>query len=1212
MGKGARRWWKPVLWTLLGIWAVVIIALQIILNSSVLTRIVSDVANEYVEGDVTFSGIKASMFKSFPNLNVTIDDFSITYPHDRFAAFDSPVVPGGYLLDSGRGESADTLAHFRKLSVSVNYIAAIAGRIRIRHASLDHPRIFAHQYDSTSANWNLFGNKASDKDTSEATSTIPPLSVGKVILSGRPFIVYTNPSDTIFGCIFLKQLTAKGHYDARKNKLERVNLELDSLFVAGRLPADTVAFGLERLGVKERLGHFDVSLRSRLFLGLKSSGRMSIPIEINGGVFPEFDEKRVAVEDMTAHIATIGLTADGKADFSGNDIHIKASVATEKSPVSEMIEYFGDNFPVLKKLRTDALLSVNASCDGYYNKSTGGLPPLSVQVQVPDSRIRWEGIDGEGRFDLDMTARSENGRLSAEIPDFCFSVNGMKISIKGTADNLLGGDPRFDISSDIHVVLDSLAAYLPDSLGVSVHGDLEGIIEGDFRLSQLDAFNFSEIGLEGLLESNGIRINIPKDTLFAYLGHTDISLGAFNHEDDHDGHDGSGHRHSGLSVAIDSMLTEYGASTFIRGTGLTLSAHNTKERMSADPKRHPIHGHLDIASIGMMDIDSCFVGAIGSVNTFKLSLKQTGTHSVPFISLSSRNKNITLREGVTRFSGQDARLSVEAHPNSAERQLRRKHLLDSLQRIYPGVKRDSLLRKVFGKYASGTTLPDYLSEKDFEKSDIKIQLGESFANYIRDWDITGNIDLAEGLVITPYYPLDNRITGFSGKFSNNTIDLNRLSFKSGVSDISATGHLTGLKRFLVSGKGRLNLDLGITSDEIDMNEILIALNAGKKFTPIGHNAALSGVDDNAYLNTVKEMTAADTTASTSLVVLPSNLNAKISLSANKIRYSNLETSWVASDIVMKERCLQATNTLATTNMGDVYLEGFYSTRTKKDLKAGFDLTLSGITAEKVIQLFPAVDSIVPMLKAFRGLLDCEIAATSSIDTSMNIVLPTLSGIVKIDGKNLSLTDSDELNKLRRSLMFKDKDSSFIKSLSIRGIIKENHMEIFPFLLNIDRYSIAASGLQGFDQRFKYHLSALKSPIPFKFGINVNGTFDNWKWKLGKTKYKSRNIPLFNDQVNSLTLNLTSAIHNIFEKGVEQALKQNELSQKAIENKKKELDYSASLTEDLSADEKKTLKALETVTGAGNIGDNGAGSHLPHAEPAGTNDAAERDGQKNNI
>ena len=142
--KGARRWLRPALWTIFGVWAVIIIVLQITLNSKVLTRVVNDVAKEYVDGDVTFTGIKASMFKSFPNLNVTIDNFSITYPHDRFAAFDSLDVPGGHLLKSGRGEGADTLAHFRKFSVSVNYLAAATGRLRIRHAILDHPRIFAH------------------------------------------------------------------------------------------------------------------------------------------------------------------------------------------------------------------------------------------------------------------------------------------------------------------------------------------------------------------------------------------------------------------------------------------------------------------------------------------------------------------------------------------------------------------------------------------------------------------------------------------------------------------------------------------------------------------------------------------------------------------------------------------------------------------------------------------------------------------------------------------------------------------------------------------------------------------------------------------------------------------------------------------------------------------------------------------------------------
>lgn len=1175
----AWRWLRPLLWALLGIWAVIVIVLQVVLNSAVLTRIVEKAADEYVDGSVSFSGIKASMFRSFPNLNVTIDNFSITYPHDRFAAFDSLETSGNHLLKVGRGTLADTLAHFDKLSVSVNYLAAATGRIRIRKASLEHPRIFAHQYDSTQCNWNMFGD-GSVKDGRDTTaSTLPPISIGKVNLDGRPFVVYTNPSDTIFGCIFLKSLTVRGHLDAKRGKIENVSVTLDSLFAAGRLPADTVAFGLERLNIKERVGHFDVSMASRLFLGLKSSGRMSLPVEISGDIFPELDKKKISVERMTARIATIGLNVDGEADFSGRNIHIKAVANIEKASVNELVEYFGSNFPVLKKLRTDALLTLNASCNGYYDRDSGSLPPLSVQMQVPDSRIGWEGIDGEGRFDLDITAKSEGGKLTAEIPDFCLSVDGMKVSLSGTADDLLGNDPLFNINSDIHFLLDSLVNYLPDSLGITVRGNLDGSIKGDFRLSQLDPYNFSEIGLNGTLKSNGIKVNVPKDTLVAYLGETEISLGPFSHDEDgQETESEHHHRHTGLSAKIDSLFAEYGSTTFIRGTGLELSAHNAEESMGGDIGRHPIHGHLDISSIGMMDLDSCFVGALRSANTFVLTQNVINRHIVPFLSLSSHNNRIAVREGVNRFSVKDAKFAIAAHPNSVERQIRRKHFLDSLQREYPNVKRDSLFKEAFRKRV-GAKLPDFLSEKDFEKNDIKIQLGESLAGYVKDWDISGEITVAEGLVITPYFPLENRITGFQGTITNNTIDIKKLSLKAGTSDISANGHLSGMRRFMTSGRGCLNLDLGINSEVIDVNEILLALNSGKRFTPPGRNTALTGIDDDDYLNSVKEQASSDTTISSTLIVLPSNLNAKISLKADTIRYSDLLAGKISSNLEMKERCLQLTKTMATTNMGNVSIEGFYSTKTKKDLKAGFDLRLDGITAEKVIRLFPAVDSIVPMLKAFKGLLDCEVAATTEIDTAMNIVLPTLSGVVRVDGRDLSLAESDELNKLRRTLMFRDKDSSHIESISIRGIIKDNQLEVFPFLLNIDRYSIAASGLQRFDQKFKYHLSALKSPVPFKFGINLDGSFDDWRWKLGKTKYKSRNIPLFDTQVERMRLNLVSAIRNIFEKGVEQAIRQNQLSQKVIESKKRKMAYSSALTEDLSTEEKKTLQALEKVAGS---------------------------------
>jgi hypothetical protein len=1175
-----KKWIRRALWTLLALWAVVVIALQVVLNSTVLGKIADSFADEYVDGEVAYSKIKASMFRSFPNLNVTVDDFSITYPHGRYAAFDTVRTPGSYLAGAGRNQAADTLVNFDELSLSVNYLAAVTGRIKVRHAVLARPRIFAHRYGGGRANWDIFrtGGKT-EEDTSSAGFSLPDLTIKKISLEGEPFAVYTDPQDTVAGCIFLKSLSAKGRYRAGKGRIERVSLSLDSLFAAGRLPADTVAFRLDRLRVKEKSDRFDIDLASNVFLGLKFSGRMSIPVEVKGKVTPDLKGKTVAVEDLQAKVATIGLQASGKVDFSGDKTLIKAKAGIKDASISGLVDCFGDNFPVLKNLHTDAVISLDATCDGFYDSATGSLPPLSVRVRIPDSQVGWEGFVEKGRLDLDATASSVDGRLTAEIPDFCFNINGMKVSLSGSVDDVLGEDPEIQLSSDIHIVIDSLTRYLPDSLGLSAHGDLEGIIEGGFRLSQLNLFNFSETGLEGLVESNNISVSIPKDTLFAYLGHTDISLGSFSHdEEDHEGHGEEGHSHKGLSITVDSLFAEYGASTFIRGTGINISAHNSEELIGGRPDKHPVHGHLDIGSIGMMDIDSCFVGALGLANTFKLSQKIAGGQTVPYISLTSRNKDVTVRDGVNRFSVADARLSVAAHPNSVERQVRKKHLLDSLQKVYPGVKRDSLLRKAFRRMPVDS-LPDYLSEKDFEKNDIKIQLGESISNYIKTWDIDGNVSLAEGLVITPYYPLDNRIAGFSGTFSNNSIELKELSLTSGSSDINASGRLTGLRRILVSGKGMLDLNLGITSKQIDVNEILIALNSGKNYVPTDRKAALEGMDDSDYLESVKEASASDTTSLQPLFVVPANLNAKVSIEADRIRYSKLETSWMCSDIVMKERCLQATNTLATTNMGDVYLEGFYSTRTKKDLKAGFDLTLAGITAEKVIELFPAVDSIVPMLKAFKGMLDCEVAATTAIDTSMNILLPTLSGIVKIDGKDLSLVESEELDKLRRTLMFKDKDSSHIESLSIKGIIKDNQLEIFPFVLNVDRYSVAASGLQRFDQKFKYHLSALKSPIPFKFGINLNGTFDNWNWRLGRSKYKSQNVPLFDTQVEGLKVNLTDAIHKIFEKGVEQALKQNEMSQKAIEAKKNELDYSAALTEDLSSEEKKTLETLESVTTA---------------------------------
>ncbi len=1058
-----HRLLKVFLWSLAGLGIAVLAAIQVALSPKFLTRTAGKYAAEYVDGDVRFESIRASVFRSFPNLNVTADGFSVV----------------------GR-DPADTLLSLERLSLSLNYMEVLKGNIRIPHAVMEHPRIFLRQYDSTRANWDIIKIPMEDADTS--SFKMPPLSVGKVSLEKSPYISYTSVPDSI-----------------------------------------DVAAAVDHLTVRGKKDHFGVDLDSRIFLQTRATGKMELPVKIKTGVYTDFVRKVFSIKDLTVSVAMLDLTGEGLVDMSADSIFVKAAASVENEPVKDVTAYFGENFPILKKLDTDASVTIEAACDGYYSPAGGSLPEITTHILVPDSRISWQGIDEKGRFDLEALATYKNGVLSAKVPDLSLKINGADVDLKGSSDDLMSGDPLVKVDSKIHLILDSLMRFLPAGTDISARGDLDGNVKGSFRFSQLDIYNFDKIGIQGALSSSGIRVKAFGDTLNAFLGRTSLSLGPLDADAD------SASRHMGITASVDSLSARYGPDTYFRGRGIRLSARNSEETVKGTKNHHPLTGRLLISSIGMMDQDSSFVGLRDSRSTYKLYQAPKDGETTPYLSVSSDNKRIFIRESVNKYSLDGAYVSVHASPagkNAAGGQEidgeRAKAIRDSLRRIRP-------IR---------------IREKDFEKKDIRISLGDSFSKFMKEWNINGALKVKEGKVVTPHFPLENSLEGLEGKFTNNQIDLSSVTVRSGSSDITAKGTLSGLGRIISSGRGRLNLDLNLSSNLIDLDELLIAMGAGQ------------------------DEAASDTAAVSSLLVLPGNLNAKVGLQAGTIRYSDLETSFASADLEMKERCLQVSNTLAMTNMGEVFMEGFYASRSKKDIAAGFDVMLSNITAEKVIQLFPAVDSIIPMLKAFSGLLDCQMAATASIDTSMNIILPSLSGMIKVDGRDLTLSESEDLDKLRKTLKFKDTDSSYIDKMSVRGIVKENQLEVFPFILKVDRYTLALNGLQGFDQKFKYHVAAIRSPLPFKFGVNLGGTFSDWRWKLVKAKYKSVKIPLFDEEVDGLRLNLVNSIHTIFDRGIESAIRRNEEAQQVIEEKKSELSYSAEEeTGELSEEMKKELEAM---------------------------------------
>ena len=134
---------------------------------------------------------------------------------------------------------------------------------------------------------------------------------------------------------------------------------------------------------------------------------------------------------------------------------------------------------------------------------------------------------------------------------------------------------------------------------------------------------------------------------------------------------------------------------------------------------------------------------------------------------------------------------------------------------------------------------------------------------------------------------------------------------------------------------------------------------------------------------------------------------------------------------------------------------------------------------------------------------------------MNIQMPSINGVIRIGGADLSISDNEMFRTLARKLMFKNKKEGRVDRMTVEGVIKDNVMEIFPFVLKVDRYTLAMSGLQNLDMSFRYHVSVLKSPFLIRLGIDLSGqVFDHLKFKIGGKIFQ----PIINSSARQIELN----------------------------------------------------------------------------------------------
>ena len=1129
-----------------------LVALQVILRPKVLTPLVNRFAEQYVDGgELRFSRAHASVIKDFPFLNFTLDSCALVYPHGRYARYDSTIVEKGRfpLLQAGRNPAMDTLASFRTLQASLNLVNVLKKTsYDIRRVELDHPRIFAHYYDSTAANWDILRLK--DPDDTTASAPLPPIRLQKIRLTGRPFIVFTDQKDTLLGLLTMRRLTLDGKIDTYRIPDARVRLRADSLFLTGRLPADTVSVGLDYLEAEGKERKVSLSADAKASLFSRSAGRIRVPVHLEAdAAFPERkdDALEVQVDRLGLHVSTIDLKCSGDVVFHADSTEIKADATIEKCPLGKLLAEYQVNFPVLKKVRTDAVLDLDAHCDGVL--AEGRLPRINARLQIPDAYLDYEGLGRRGQVSLDVDAiTDEELKLDLDLNRVLVDIVGARVDMKGTAADVTGDDPFFALSGNVHARVDSLTRAFTADRGITGTGSITASLNGQARLSQLTLANIGNADIKGNAVIRDLSVDDTKDGLKAWVRKADLQLETKGNRIDNNLRRGA--RVLALDATLDTLDATYKGGTFVRGKDIRVEAQNSAAILRGGKELTPLMGVLSAAILTMRDEEGTAIGLRDNKETFRVT-PSTKDFRSPKLNLTSESVGVRVRSGSNGVLLRNFKFDVTANKHLlAERtSARLTHFMDSLQRVWPGVPRDSLMAK-YRRSHPRRTFPAWM-QSDFRDRDIHINLSDAVRQYYRNWDFSGSVALERARVLVPAFPLQTQVTDVRGTVSNDKVDLKNITILAGESNLSAQGTLSNLRRSLLM-RGTMELDATVTSDHLDANELMRAYDYYSNYDPA---PAMERASDEAIELAIETVELPDSTVSR-LLVVPGNLNARVSLEASDIRYDSLEVSWAAADLEMKQRTLQITNALAATNMGEIHFEGFYATRSKRDIKTGFDLNLVDITAEKVITLFPAVDTLMPMLRSFAGDLNCELAATAEMDTLMRLVLPSIDGVLRISGKELSIDgDTDGFKRIAKLMMFRNKNGAYVDEMGVTGMVRDNVLEVFPFVMGVDRYTLAASGLQHLDESFNYHLSAIKSPLLVKFGVNIWGdNFDKINYGLARAKYRRIPVPDFSRQLDTVQNSLLASIHNIFELGVDQAIAENN-AQRYIQDRMESTGYS---------------------------------------------------------
>lgn len=1090
-GNKAKKIIKTIGWTFVAIVSAVcilFIGTLWYLNSKNLAPVAMRIANEHIDGNLTLRDLRLSLRKGIFMVGVEADSMKVI-SH----AFKS-------LTKTERGETpeyADSLLTLDHLQGALDLKSLLLkNEISLRDVELTGLSVNLVVAHNGKSNYEILRLKS---DTiKKKKKKAPSFRLNQFSLKQPKEIRFYNAADsTSASALLLTDAAVDGH-DQPTYRL-KINGNVTS-------PKATLLTNLSQIsfGLNGNL-HWDPALP-----GLVAMDRM----ELRG--------------------AFLKAIISGEIDLTDNPIIKKCDVTLKPVAVSNMLRMLTDSTRRANRLLppdffTDATVEGRFVLTHPMNLTIDTFPSAEIDITIPPSTLR------HGSTQLSNIALKAKIKTHTNLPDST-SIDIKRFSMQGPGTEFQASatitkpisDPTFVAKLkgkvDFKDLPEIAMSKFPGYLSGKIKTDLQA--EGSISLLKPDRLN--QLIADGNLTANDIYFISADTTKMVQIGHASVGLSSQPSN--------SEKRHLSTKLEVDTATVLVSGIDLTFG-GVALNAAVPEYNGNLKVKRFNIATLKDGSGARISNI----TGQIGTKGRFESGRIPELTADLNVGSVSAGTKTDRILMTDTKILAWLDKVSAGGQSANTSNGKTTNHKIqgNKAKSITPrksGYLSPSEVRKyVLKKRSHGKHIKRVYSEAGANDEEILVwNLNDHFRKFLNEWKVKGSLKTRKANLLTPLFPISNRMTAVDIRFNNDTVNISDITLMAGKSDITISGLVTNVRRALTSDQdNNLKGNLAVRSDFIDINELSSAVFSGTSYESDKHHGKkheLNSKNDKELAASLDQLSKEGPSKSSPLLI-PVNVDARLSLKANNLLYSDLRMKNAGGDILVYDGGVNIHNMNAVSDAGALSFNALYAAPKATDMQFGFGLEAKDFNIGKFAKLIPALDSITPLLHDFSGMVGADIAATCSLDSGMNINLPTLNAAVRISGEDLAFIDPEKYRILGKWLGFKDKSDNTIHHLNVEITVEDGLLRVYPFSFNIDRYRLGAYGSNNINMDFDYHLSVLKSPLPFKFGITVKGNPKKYKVRLGGAKFNENTAIESVDMVRNARINLLDQIQDVFRRGV---------------------------------------------------------------------------------